>query len=67
LWAQLDSYLSENLRMWLRKSTLIESRKRNTKNLIPLYCHVPVSCRNIVEGYEFLGSWKLQIKLFINL
>ena len=43
---------------WLRKSTLLDLTERNVNHIIPLYCHLPVSCRSLVDR---CGSCKPQI------
>ena len=34
----------------LRKWTLLDLTERNANHIIPLYCHLPVSCRSLDAG-----------------
>ena len=49
------------LLIWLRKSTLLDLTVRNGNHIIPSYCHLPVSCRNLGDRCVSLGSCKPQI------
>ena len=55
------SYLIEKSRIWLRKSTLIDLTGRNANHIIPSCCHLPVSCRSLVDRCGSPGSCKPQI------
>ena len=39
--------------------------ERNSNHIIPSYCHLPVSCRRLVDRYGSLGSCKPQICFLI--
>ena len=43
---------------------LIDVTERNTNHIIPSYCYLPVSCRNLVHRCGSLGSCKSQIYYF---
>ena len=40
--------------------------EHNSNHIIPLYCHLPVKCRSLVDMCDSLGSCKPQI-YFLNL
>ena len=61
---QFGMYLIEEKRIWLRKSTLLDLMERNVNHIIPSYCHLPVSCRSLVDRCGSLGSCKPQIYFF---
>ena len=55
------SYLMEKQRIWLRKSTLLDLTERNANLIIPSCCHLPISCRSLVDRCGSRGSCKPQI------
>ena len=40
---------------------LVDLTERNANHIIPSYCHLPVSCRSLVDRCGCLGSCKPQI------
>ena len=64
MWGQLGSCFMDKYQIWLRKSTLIDLTERNINKIIPLYCHLPVSWRSLVDWCVSLGSFKPQILFY---
>ena len=44
--------------------TICYLTERNANHIIPSYCHLPVSCRSLVDRCSSLGSSKPQIYFF---
>jgi len=47
--------------VWNGKVNIIRLMEHNANHIIPLYCHLPVSCRSLVDRCGSLGSCKPQI------
>ena len=51
-------YCIGHIRFWLRNLTLLDLTERDDNNIIPSYCHLPVSCWSLVDRCGSLGSCK---------
>ena len=53
---QFLSYLTEKQRFRLKKPTLIDLKQCNDIHIIPSFCQLPITRRDLVDRYESFGS-----------
>ena len=54
-----------NYYYYIRKSTLLELTERNANHIFPSFCHLPVSCRSLVDQCDSCGRCKAQMYFII--
>ena len=58
-------YLSINKKKISLISCCYDLSERNANDIIPSYCHLPASCRSLVDRWGSLGSCKSQIYFYL--
>ena len=58
--------LDEKVADLIKKADIIRLDGLNANHIIPSYCHLPFSCKSLVDQCGSFGSYKHRINLFSN-